>query len=95
MIKPPPVRQLPKVGDAFGLDREYYFGNFFYGIFATMDPYFEYKEESTMRRIIRVLNDPIRSLFFERVRQGAVDEELSKKLYELFEGVTEKLSVRE
>lgn len=74
---------------AFGLDREYYFGNFFYGIFATMDPYFEYKEESTMRRIIRVLDDPIRSLFFERVRQGSVDEELSKRLYDMFEGTTQ------
>lgn len=71
---------------AFGLDREYYFGNFFYAIFATMDPYFEYKEESTIRRIIRLLDDPIRSLFFERVRQGVVDEELSKRLYALFTG---------
>jgi len=73
---------------AYDLDREYYFGNFFYAIFATMDPYFEYKEESTMRRIIRVLNDPIRSLFFERVNQGEVDKELSKRLYDLFVGNT-------
>jgi uncharacterized protein (DUF362 family) len=69
---------------AFGLDREYYFGNFFYSIFSTMDPYFEYKEKSTMRRVMRVLTDPIRSLFFERVREGVADSELSSKLYELY-----------
>jgi hypothetical protein len=73
---------------AFGLDREYYFGNFFYSIFATMDPYFEYKEKSTLRRIMRVLTDPIRSLFFDRVRQGVVDPELSAKLYKLFSGTS-------
>lgn len=72
---------------AFGLDCEYYFGNFFYSVFATMDPYFEYKEKSTMRRIIRVFNDPIRSLFFERVRQGMVDVEINKRLYDLFTGI--------
>lgn len=72
---------------AHGLDREYYFGNFFYSIFATMDPYFEYKEKSTMRRVARVFTDPIRSLFFERVRQGVVDSELSKRLYKLYTGI--------
>jgi uncharacterized protein (DUF362 family) len=72
---------------AFGLDREYYFGNFIYSIFATMDPYFEYKEKNTMRRVIRVLNDPIRSLFFERMRQGEVDVDLYKKLHDMFTGV--------
>jgi hypothetical protein len=74
---------------AFGLDREYYFGNFIYSVFTTMDPFFEYKEESTLRRIIRVFNDPIRSLFFERVRQGVLDEELGKRLSEMFEGGNE------
>lgn len=71
---------------AFGLDREYYFGNFFYSVFATMDPYFEYKEKSTVRRVVRILDDPIRSLFFERVRQGTIDLELSRKLHDLFTG---------
>jgi uncharacterized protein (DUF362 family) len=69
---------------AFGLDREYYFGNFFYSIFSTMDPYFEYREKSTMRRVMRVLTDPIRSLFFERVREGVADSKLSSRLYELY-----------
>ena len=73
---------------AFGLDREYYFGNFLYSIFATMDPYFEYKEKSTMRRVARVFIDPTRSLFFEKVRQGVVDSELSTKLYKLYTGVS-------
>jgi uncharacterized protein (DUF362 family) len=73
---------------AFGLDREYYFGNFLYSIFTTMDPYFEYKEKSTARRVARVFTDPIRSLFFERVRQGVVDPELSRKLYELYTGIS-------
>lgn len=72
---------------AFGLDREYYFGNFLYSIFTTMDTYFEYKEKSTMRRVARVFMDPTRSLFFERVRQGVVDSELSKKLYKLYTGI--------
>jgi uncharacterized protein (DUF362 family) len=72
---------------AFGLDKEYYFGNSFYSVFATMDPYFEYKEKSTVHRIIRIFNDPIRSLFFERVRQGVVDVELNKRLYDLFTGI--------
>jgi hypothetical protein len=73
---------------AFGLDANYYFGNLFYAVFATMDPYFEYKEESVMRRIIRVLDDPIRSLFFERVRQGLFDAELTKRVYRMFSGGT-------
>jgi uncharacterized protein (DUF362 family) len=71
---------------AFGIDRDYYFGNFFYSAFATMDPYFEYKEKSTMRRIVRILDDPIRSLFFERVREGQLDKDLSKRLNDLFTG---------
>jgi hypothetical protein len=37
---------------------------------------------------MRVLTDPIRSLFFERVRQGMVDPELSAKLYKLFSGIS-------
>lgn len=71
---------------AFGLDREYYFGNFFYSVFSTMDPYFAYKEKSTVRRIVRVLNDPIRSLFFERVEQGVIDMALSNQLHKMLTG---------
>ncbi len=73
---------------AFGLDREYYFGNFFYSICSTMDPYFEYREESTMRRIFRVFTKPFRRLFFEMVREGVVDEKLSNKLYKRYAGMS-------
>ena len=69
---------------AFILDREYYFGNFLYSILATMDSYFEYREESTWRRIMRFFNKPIRNLFFENVRTGKVDAKLNKKLYRRF-----------
>jgi uncharacterized protein (DUF362 family) len=72
---------------AFGLDREYYFGNFFYSVFSTMDPYFRYKEKSTMRRFTRILTNPIRSLFFERVRRGVADQRLSNILYKLYAGM--------
>ncbi len=72
---------------AFGLDMEYYFGNFFYSVFSNMDPYFEYREESTIRRVLRVITDPLRSLFFERVREGAADAELSNKLYRRYAGI--------
>jgi uncharacterized protein (DUF362 family) len=75
------------VSDAsFKLDRDYYFGNFFFSVFSTMDPYFAYKNKSKVRRIVRALNDPIRSLFFERVEQGVVDRTLSNKLYKLITG---------
>jgi uncharacterized protein (DUF362 family) len=73
---------------ASGLDREYYFGNFFYAVFSTMDPFFEYKEESTFRRVVRVFTDPMRSLFFERVRHGAVDPKLTDLLYRRFTGMS-------
>lgn len=69
---------------AFGIiDRHYAFGNLFYSVFATMDPYFEYKDPDNMRRIIRVLNDPIRSVFFERIKQGKLEREITRKLYKL------------
>ena len=69
---------------AFVLDREYYFGNFLYSTLATMDSYFEYREESTWRRIMRIFNKSIRKLFFENVRTGKVDAKLNKKLYRRF-----------
>ncbi len=69
---------------AFGLDREYYFGNFVYSVFSTMDPYFEYREKSTMRRVVRIITDPMRSLFFERVRRGVADAKLSGELYKRY-----------
>ncbi len=73
---------------AFGLDREYYFGNFIYSIFSTMDRFFEYREASTMRRVLRLLTKPIRRLFFEMVREGVVDEKLSNRLYKRYAGMS-------
>jgi uncharacterized protein (DUF362 family) len=76
---------VPKL--ASGLDLNYYFGNLFYASFATMDDNFKYKESSVARRIIRAIDKPIRSLFFERVRQGVFDKELNKRLNDLFSGI--------
>jgi len=36
--------------------------------------------------MVRILDDPIRFLFFERVREGQLDKELSKRLNDLFTG---------
>jgi uncharacterized protein (DUF362 family) len=69
---------------AFGIiDRTYALGNLFYSVFATMDPFFQYRDPAKMRRILRVLNDPIRSIFFERIRQGKWQRKITRKLYEL------------
>ena len=66
------------------LDRNYYFGNLFYSIFAYMEDYFQYKKPSIGRRFARILADPIKSLFFQRVGEGNLDAELNKKLYDQF-----------
>ena len=72
---------------AFGvLDRSYYFGNLFYAVFAYMEDFFQYKEPSIGRRFARILADPIKSLFFQKLEQGELDEELNRKLFELFRG---------
>lgn len=76
---------------AFTLDREYYFGNFLYSIFNSTDPYFKYKEKSTLRRVTRVFNKPLRELFFENVRKGKIDPKLNKKLYRRYSGEKLKL----
>lgn len=69
---------------AFGvLDRHYAFGNLFYSVFATMDPFFEYRDPDKIRRILRILNDPIRSIFFERIRQGKWQRKITRELYKL------------
>jgi len=69
---------------AFGLDKDYYFGNLFYSLFSYMDDFFPYKDPSLARRFLRLLADPLKSLFFQRIEQGALDAELNRKLYELF-----------
>lgn len=73
---------------AFGvLDRNYYFGNLFYSVFAYMEDFFQYKEPSIGRRFARILSDPVKSLFFQKLEQGELDTELNRNLFALFEGM--------
>jgi len=70
---------------AFGvLDRNYYFGNLFYAVFAYMEDFFQYKEPSVGRRFARLLADPLKSIFFQKVEQGDLDADSIRKLYDLF-----------
>ena len=70
---------------AFGvLDRNYYFGNLFYSVFAHMEDFFQYKDPSVGRRFARLLADPVKSLFFQKVERGDLDAESIRKLYDLF-----------
>jgi hypothetical protein len=70
---------------AFGmLDRNYYFGNLFYSVFSYMEDFFQYKEPSIGRRFARLLADPLKSLFFQKLEQGELDAEANRKLYQLF-----------
>ncbi len=69
---------------AFGImDKNYTFGNLFYSVFSTMDPYFAYKDKGWIRHILRVLNRPLRAIFFEGLHEGKLDKELTRKLYML------------
>jgi uncharacterized protein (DUF362 family) len=67
-----------------GLDKHYYFGNLFYSIFSYMDPFFEYKDPSLSKRFARLLAEPIKELFFQKVKEGSFDRELNRKVYSLF-----------
>jgi uncharacterized protein (DUF362 family) len=67
-----------------GMDRHYYFGNLVYSIFAYMDPKFRYKDPSVAKRFLRLLAEPITDLYFQKIKKGTFDEELNRKLYELF-----------
>jgi hypothetical protein len=72
---------------AFGvLDRNYYFGNLFYSLFGYMEDFFQYKDPRLGLKIGRILADPIKSLFFQKAKDGEMDEEINKKLYDLFTG---------
>ena len=72
---------------AFGLlDRHYFFGNLFYSVFAYMEDFFQYKDPGIGRRFARLLADPVKALFFQKVERGEIDGELNRKLFELFRG---------
>ena len=70
-------------GFAFGiLDRNYYFGNLFYAVFAYMEDFFPYKDPRLGVRIARVLAGPLKSLFFQKIKKGEIDPEAGRGLYE-------------
>jgi uncharacterized protein (DUF362 family) len=72
---------------AFGvLDRNYYFGNLFYSVFSYMEDFFQYKDPGLGRKFARILADPIKSLFFQKVERGELDGKAIRELYELFTG---------
>ena len=68
---------------AFGvLDRNYYFGNLFYAIFAYMEDFFPYKDPRLGVRLARVLAGPLKTLFFQKMKRGDLDPETNKALFE-------------
>ncbi len=70
---------------AFGaLDPNYYFGNLFYSLFAYMEDFFQYKDPSVAKRFARLLADPIKSLFFQKIEKGELDSDLIMRVYEMF-----------
>ena len=66
------------------LDRNYYFGNLFYATFAYMEDFFPYKDPRIGVRIARVLADPLKSLFFQKVKKGVLDPKVNQDLYNRF-----------
>ncbi len=68
------------------LDRNYYFGNLFYSVFSYMEDFFQYKDPGVARKFARILADPIKSLFFQKVEQGKLDAEANRQLFDLFTG---------
>ena len=74
---------------AFGMmDRNYYFGNLLYSVFAYMEDFFQYKDPGVGRKFARALADPLKGLFFKKLDEGELDLEMCRKLFKLFtEGV--------
>lgn len=66
------------------LDRQYYFGNLFYSVFAYMDEFFQYKDPGWGRQMARVLAHPLKSLFFQKIKKGELAVELNKELFNIF-----------
>ena len=67
-----------------GMDKHYHFGNLIYSIFAYMDPKFQYKNPDLAKKFLRLLAEPITDIYFQKIKKGTFDPELSQKLYELF-----------
>jgi uncharacterized protein (DUF362 family) len=56
---------------AFGIiDSNFVFGDFFYSAAANMDPFFQFTPDEMGRKVARLMTNPIRSIFFERVKGG-------------------------
>ncbi len=72
------------------LDRNYYFGNLFYAIFAYMEDFFPYKDPRLGVRLARVLAGPLKPLFFQKLKRGNLDSASNKRLYERLSGLEEK-----
>jgi hypothetical protein len=49
-----------------------------------MEDFFQDKDPSIAKRFVRLLADPVESLFFQKIEKGEIDQELNAKLYELF-----------
>ncbi len=49
-----------------------------------MEDFFQYKDPSIAKRFVRLLADPIKSLFFQKIEKGELDEEMNRKLFEFF-----------
>ena len=63
------------------LDRQYYFGNLFYSLFAYMDEFFQYKDPGLGRKFARELAQPLKTLFFQKVRKGELNQDLNRELF--------------
>lgn len=56
---------------AFGImDSNFVFGDFLYSAAANMDPFFQFTPDEMGRKVARQLTEPIRTIFFERVKGG-------------------------
>ena len=72
------------------LDRNHYFGNLFYAIFAYMEDFFPYKDPRLGVRFARILASPLKSLFFQKLKRGELNPATNKALYEQLSRTGEK-----
>jgi hypothetical protein len=49
-----------------------------------MEDFFPYKDPRVGVRIARVLTDPLKSIFFQKMKKGDMDSEANKNLYDQF-----------
>jgi len=51
-----------------------------------MEDFFQYKDPGFGRDFIRKLADPLKTLFFQKVKKGELNAQLNEKLFKLFSG---------